>query len=141
MNTLNSTMPARIDPEGKKLTHLRDFIQESECTAAGTDPAYGGAGVWDEYFSFNQYLNTPDGAFLPVRDDNALFPDRIRWLAVFVVTGGSEGTYLHVDALIEDDRRKTVRKNLFLGKTCSYSAETWAKCYESAARIAWMLGA
>jgi hypothetical protein len=60
-----------------------------------------------------------------------------RWVSVYVVTGGSEGTYLHVDAIDRDGTRQT----LILGKTCAGGQATWMRCYESAARIAWRLGA
>lgn len=79
---------------------------------------------WDEYFKESAPADMP-------------WPDDWRWLAVYVVTGGSEGTYLHVDAIRSDGKRQL----LILGKTCAYGFETWKRCHESAARIAWRLSA
>jgi len=56
------------------------------------------------------------------------------FLAAYVVTGGSEGYWLHVDLV----SRNGDRKNIVTGKTL---ARTWAECYASAGRIARMLGA
>lgn len=70
-----------------------------------------------------------------VRDRGILFPsdwDMTR-LKIYCTTGGSEGIYLHVDAVIN-----SVDINLFLGKTLHASM---AACYESAGRIAEWLNA
>ena len=66
---------------------------------------------------------------------NAQWPANGRWIAVFVVVGGSEGLYLHVESIDRDGKREL----LIVGKTCSSSRETWAECYESAGRISWLL--
>lgn len=66
-------------------------------------------------------LDTPDGEFIDeyfsLGDDTkgACWPDftMTRWIAVYPVRGGSEGWYVHVDALLSDDKRKL----LFLAKT------------------------
>lgn len=62
----------------------------------------------DEYFH----------VFLDV-DENALFPE-YRWIACYPVTGGSEGHYIHIDALVprEIDRETLIESKLiYLGKT------------------------
>jgi len=85
--------------------------------------------IWDEYVSPNsESLN----------DDP--WPTGYRWLAVYVVTGGSEGFYLHVDAIF-DDAGAWIRKPLVVGKTCSATSEKWDACWASAARIARFLEA
>jgi len=82
--------------------------------------------VWDEYLSH---------AFVTTKDGDKRWPDRR--IAVYVVSGGSEGLYLHVDALYPDHTREL----LIIGKTCDSRHEKWVECYQSAARIAWMVGA
>jgi hypothetical protein len=57
-------------------------------------------------------------------------------VAVYCVTGGSEGIYLHID-LQGDKRNETV----ILGKTLKDGEAAMLNCYESAGRIALMLGA
>lgn len=47
---------------------------------------------------------------------HARWPDGIRFIACFAVTGGSEGHYVHVDAYREIDGRFAVTQ-LFIGKT------------------------
>jgi hypothetical protein len=51
------------------------------------------------------------------------------WIAVYIVTGGSEGLWLHVDA-VECDKPN---RCLLLGKAL---VEDWDACWASAARIA-----
>ena len=52
------------------------------------------------------------------KDDDPL-PERIKWLVVFVVTGGSEGHYIHIEAITtnDDPRRGHDRELLILGKS------------------------
>ena len=57
-----------------------------------------------------------------------------KWLAVFVVQGGSEGFWLHAEAIGRD----APTKPLILGKALGAS---WEDCYRSAGRIGWLLGA
>lgn len=79
--------------------------------------------VWDEYFSTNQYNESekkwPDGR-----------------ICVFVVTGGSEGLYLHIEVKNENKSHCMI-----LGKTLRADTDKWYECWMSAARIAKMLGA
>lgn len=58
-------------------------------------------GPFDEYFS-NMLRHHP----------SRQWPSQHRWIACFAVTGGSEGHYVHVEA-IGDEKREL----LFLGKT------------------------
>lgn len=81
-------------------------------------------GPWDEYFSCAQ-----DGAA-------RLWPEKYRWIASYVVSGGSEGIYLHVDAV--SDGKVTP---LFVAKTCREGVAAWQECAASAGRIGWLLGA
>lgn len=53
---------------------------------------------------------------------------RYRWLAIFAVTGGSEGYYIHVDVIDLEGNRKP----LYLAKTF----ESMAFCYEVCADLA-----
>ena len=48
-------------------------------------------------------------------------PRRIKWLVVFVVKGGSEGHYIHIEAILEnnDPHRAQDRELLILGKSLS----------------------
>jgi hypothetical protein len=55
-------------------------------------------GPFEEYFS-------------PMREVSH-WPMNYHWISVFAVTGGSEGHYVHVEAITGD-----VRELLFLGKT------------------------
>ena len=111
-----STLPEQLDiwDGGMTIGYVGKMLRESE------------GHVWDEYFSLleRNYRNLP-------------WPDDYWGVAVYVVTGGSEGYYLHVDIL--DNKGK--REMIFLGKTLDSRTGNWLRCWESAARIAWMLGA
>lgn len=102
---------------------------ENERTGASENATrYGCAGPWDEYFS-----SGVDAAGSIGRDER--WPAGYYWIAVYVVVGGSEGLYLHVDAIGKDN----ARRNLILGKTCAGGRDTWFRCYESAAHISYLL--
>lgn len=61
---------------------------------------------------------------------------------VFVVTGGSEGLYLHVEMeIVKGLGEPPETKIILLAKTLEYSIFKWRECWMSAARIAWKLGA
>lgn len=77
--------------------------------------------VWEEYFSvtYDPGMRWPDGR-----------------ICVFVVTGGCEGLYLHVEVK-DGDKCKCI----ILGKTLRTNADKWYECWLSAGRIARMLGA
>ena len=90
-------------------------------------------GPWDEYITYGLGV---DGKLSP----ETRWPDGYRWVAVYPVHGGSEGIYLHVDLIFQQDGKET-RQNIFLAKTCSENREAWEACYASAMRIAWMLQA
>lgn len=127
-----------IDPEDRIPVHVdtrptvrqvRTMVATMENEAAGvaTDSAaFGTVGPWDEYFTVQ--------ASFDASRSNEKWPEG-RWIAVYVVPGSSEGLYLHVDA-IDCEGKRTL---LLLGKTCSSGRETWAKCYESAGRISYLL--
>jgi hypothetical protein len=91
--------------------------------------------VWDEYFSWQYRWN--DGPMTSTRKLEEMPYDRLwkhtSWIAVYVVTGGSEGLYLHVDA-IEGNKRD----NVMLAKTLH--CDKWDECWASAGRVAQMLG-
>lgn len=83
---------------GKPLESVYSHIVEQLRKGYDEDNWYGPI---DEYFSIaNKY------------DGPKYWPTDYRWIAVFAVTGGSEGHYIHVEA-ISDNRREL----LFLGKT------------------------
>ena len=88
-------------------------------------------GPWDEYFSVAV-------GELGHRESHK-WPEGYRWIACYVVTGDSEGLYLHVDAIFGGDKPR--REMLFIGKTCSCHREAWEACHASAARIGWLLQA
>ena len=90
------------------IDRVRDIIRAAE------------SHVWDEYMITD----------LSKRGE-AKWPDDGR-TCVYVVTGGSEGLYLHIEIGNEC---------IILGKTLSVGHDAWTACYESAGRIAWMLGA
>ena len=88
----------------------------------------------DEYFHLAIEIS-----YAPNRADIE-WPTRIRWLACYAVTGGSEGHYVHIDALmVEDEGRDQhlVVRPLFLGKTFQGMAHAQA----IAAKCAELLGA
>lgn len=59
----------------------------------------------DEYFTV--------GAVTKYEKPNATWPTEYKWIAVYPVTGGSEGHYVHVDIINNDGGREMV----FLAKT------------------------
>lgn len=133
-NALRHAKDNALSPEGLHLKDTRPTIREvmkqitaAENRACGIDSKWS-TGPWDEYFS----ACTEAGN----RSDNERWPDHYRWMKVYVVTGGSEGLYLHVDVTTEKETRR-----LLLGKTCSCNREAWEACYASAMRIAWLLQA
>jgi hypothetical protein len=84
----------------------------------------------DEYFHLDS-----DIQYAPNRADIE-WPSRIRWLACYAVTGGSEGHYVHIDALMlegEGRDQHLVVRPLFLGKTFQgmvHAQAIAAKCAE-----------
>jgi len=77
--------------------HVRDALQKD----------YPDLWEQSDYFSYD--YDNPQG--LMDRKHEALCP-KFAWIAVFYVTGGSEGYYVHVEA--RDNGKATI---LFLGKT------------------------
>ena len=82
--------------------------------------------TWDEYLSYGLKHETD-------RPVDEKWPSNCR-CAVYVVTGGSEGLYLHIELVKEKDKRDL----MILGKSLGHS---WEECWLSAARIAAMLNA
>ncbi len=84
-------------------------------------------GMIDEYFDiYPEVWRQGFGGVLQ-------WPDNIKWIACYAVTGGSEGHYIHVD-LIDREGRRTLT---FLGKTFQGMAHAQA----IANRCAELLGA
>lgn len=52
-----------------------------------------------ELFDESGFSNT-----LAWETPNALWPLKYRWIAVYAVTGGSEGHYIHIDVIADDKR-------------------------------------
>ncbi len=53
----------------------------------------------------------------------------LQWIAVFPVTGGSEGHYVHVEAIYRDEKDPFGRRELlFLGKTFRGMSHAWNMC-------------
>jgi hypothetical protein len=84
--------------------------------------------TWDEYISL-----ATDFKYDANRSPKEKWPSDCR-CAVYVVTGGSEGLYLHVDLVKEGGKHEL----MILGKSLGHS---WEECWLSAARIAAMLNA
>ena len=68
---------------------------------------------WADYFD---YIGVSAASRL--EDKDAVIPE-YRWVSCYVVRGGSEGYYLHVDVINAEDQRTL----LFLGKTLSGSSQ------------------
>lgn len=89
------------DETGKPVSEVFAYVKEQLKNYGEGHEEYGG--IIDEYFHS-----------LAAQDDGpVLWPFKARWIAVYAVTGGSEGHYVHVDALENDEKRT----NLFLAKT------------------------
>lgn len=82
----------------------------------------------DEYFHIaSSQTETPISGWSAGLVSMATWPDRVRWIACYAVTGGSEGHYIHVDLIYYDKRRDLV----FLGKTfqgMEHAQKIAAKC-------------
>jgi hypothetical protein len=68
-------------------------------------------------------------------------PHGWRWLACYVVTGGSEGLYMHVEAVSSDGEGNSVHKMLLLAKCGASGPAAWAECWRSCGRLARFLQA
>lgn len=101
MNTCTPT----IDTEGRTVQDVLTDLNAA-LAAQGLEP--------DEYgFSDITRLVSHDRKSAP-------WPARYRWIAVFAVTGGSEGYYVHIDAIVSHDGgRREERTPLGLAKTFS----------------------
>jgi hypothetical protein len=108
---------------------MRDVLKKiaaaegEACGLSAQSIKYGTVGPWDEYF----HISGPDP------EDK--WPADYRWIAVFVVIGGSEGLYLHIESIDGEGKRRL----LMLGKTCASNRDAWDRCYASAGRISWLL--
>lgn len=92
-------------------------------------------GTWDDhtsYVGYDKYDTTPYREKKWASQPE--YKDGYR-LAVYCVTGGSEGIYLHID--MQGNKHET----MLLGKTLKDGEAAMLNCYESAGRIALMLGA
>ncbi len=90
--------------------------------------------VWDEYLSANSYEKGGKyGSYLHER-----YVDRIgesyRWIGAYVVVGGSEGMYLHVDVINGEGQLQ----RLLVGKSLSKDGY-WPELWLSAMRIQYVL--
>jgi len=96
----------RPDPENKGyLKYSGQFtVKEVYDAIVKLLPEYGIEIERLEYFSCCSEYN--------YENSNREFP-RSRWIACYVVTGDSEGHYIHVDSIDEEGKRKMV----FLGKS------------------------
>jgi hypothetical protein len=74
-----------------------------------------------------------------LRAQAAQWPERCRWVAVFAVTGDSEGHYIHVEAFHDgvDMTGQHTATLLLLGKTFG----GWARAHQIAGLCAELLGA
>ena len=122
-----------VDPELAALVDERSTMWEVVSAIREQE-----GGTWDEYVEPDCEWREENGGHGAWRE--ARWPVGYRWVAVYVVTGGSEGFYLHVDLLYPalGVDRPGRRVALILGKSLGADLQT---CYESAGRIAEMLGA
>ncbi len=104
------------DEVGKTVEDVFAYVKAQLKTYATGHEEYGG--IIDEYLSNSE--RRP-----------GTWPIRARWIAVYAVTGGSEGHYVHVDA-IEDTETGRTCSGLFLAKTF--------RGYDHACEIARVLG-
>jgi hypothetical protein len=92
---------------------------------------------WRYYLGpFDEYVSVR-GSDCKMAGDTK-WPHRYHWITAYVVTGSSEGLYLHVDVIGE--HIKGGRHTLILANTCSSGRQKWFECYESAAHISRYLG-
>ena len=96
----------------------------------GDDSRFYSYGPWDEFLSLG--TTTRGGDKWPSAAE-------YWWLQSYAVMGGSEGIYYHLDVAGNADEGYGMKsERLFLGKSLG---ATWEECYESAGRIAYILGA
>ena len=86
--------------------------------------------IWEEYISCSCMTYYPDCKLTFIDK----WPQLYNWVPVYVVRGGSEGMYLHVDFIIDGQRIHYIT-----GKTLDEKHSD--KLWQSAGRIAKMLGA
>ena len=105
--------PARIHPHSRSLIELYQHLQQT----------LEAANLIDEYFSMMYQYDTHSPTreieargFGPIAHTTLIQDLRYRWMAVYPVTGGNEGHYVHVDLIWEKDYQ-TGRVPLFLYKT------------------------
>ena len=128
-----------IKKVGKILTDVESAIWRIENTAEWEDHAkyrhYG-----PELFDCSYWDEGGPHAW-PGQSGGAYWPTNYRWVFAYVVHGGSEGYWLHVDVLGTEEKensfdRKPFHKHLLMAKSLG---SEWERCYESAARISYML--
>jgi len=61
-----------------------------------------------DYFGYSSAIERKDRG-------QVTWPEKWHWIACYVVTGGSEGYYIHVDVIFSDGTREMI----FLGKSLS----------------------
>ncbi len=90
----------------------------------------------EDIYDYDDLVGPIDEYFHISRDfkRNDKFPANWCWIPCYLVMGGSEGIYLHVDIVLYS-KGEHERKSLFLGKTLNTSQEQWFKMFESAAYI------
>ena len=125
---------------GKVISLVRKAERGYNMVIQGITPddeeaSYCGDGPWDEGISV-----WPD-----MRHNNEYkkrWPNEYHYMQSYVVHGGSEGYWLHFDMIYWENggtpQQIVHHKHLIMGKSL---AGTWAECYASAGRIAYMLGA
>lgn len=86
----------------------------------------------DEYFHVANTWSEQGGPGFNI-NARSEWPDNVKWIACYAVTGGSEGHYIHVDVIYTDQRRDMA----FMGKTFQGMAHAQA----IANRCAELLGA
>jgi len=94
-------------------------------------------GKLDEEHVWDEYLHVATDYRYGENCENPPMWPACKFIEVSVVTGGSEGLYLHVMGVDYEGKRTMI----FLGKTLSCGYDKWIECYLSAGRIAWRLGA
>lgn len=82
--------------------------------------------VWDQLDYFYRTIDYR-------QDPDARWPEAWRWVAVYYVTGSSEGFYFHVDVRTHDESAPVL--SMFVGKTLSESRDDAERIQNALARV------
>jgi len=104
------------------LLELRGVLEEMGKARGWGDEGLSSTYPWDCADGPKHAKEIADRGFPTLTDATTLDEIRYRWICVFPVTGGSEGHYIHVDLIWQNDYREG-RVPLFMIKTFGGHAE------------------